>query len=154
MKWLLGIGGILCVIAFGWLPFKGTDVAMLEPAEILYVAFEDGVLVETERGWYGKGATVEEAVQDLKTTSPGQVFLQTVDYLLVQQDSRFLLPDLYPYLRTGCMLCITEEKPDLQKAGQYLRAHRPAFTLLDVWTGNEKIPKLTMEEEKTYLDGE
>ena len=154
MKWLLGIGGILCVIAFGWLPFKGTDVATLEPAEILYVTFDDGVLAETESGWYGKGATVEQAVQDLKNASPGQVFLQTVDYLLLQEESLSLLPALYPYLRTGCMLCITEEKPNLQKAGQYLRAHRPSFTVLDARTGNKQIPKLIMEEERAYLDGE
>lgn len=153
MKWILGLGIIVLISAFGWLPFKGTDVATLEPAEILYVALDDGVLVETDAGWYGKGSTVEKAVVDLKEASPGQVFLQTVDYLILQRDSLELLPALYPYLRSGCIICLTEEKPDLQKAGKYLRSHKPEVTVLDVRAGNGRIPELFMEEERAYLDG-
>ncbi len=153
MKWILSLLAILLVTALGWLPFEGTDVATLEPAEALYVSLEgEQILVETDGGWFGKGETVEEAVADLKESAPGQVFLQTVDYLLLQTESEALLPTLYAHLRSGCSVCRVEEKPDLEKASTYLRAHRPGLTLQDYRAGNTEIPKLTMEEDRAYLD--
>lgn len=152
MKWILCIGAVLLVIGLGWLPFKGTDVATLEPAEILYVSFDGEVLVETEAGWYGQGKTMDEAIFNLKTTSPEQVFLQTVDYLLLQEEGKERLPEIFPYLRSGCMLCLVEEKPDLEKAGTYLRTHKPDFTLRDAKMGSMDFPRLTMEEGRAYIE--
>ncbi len=153
MKWIVSLFAILLITAMGWLPFRGTDVATLEPAEALYVAVEGKqVLVETDGGWFGKGESVEAAVADLKESAPGQVFLQTVDYLLLESNSRKVLPALYTHLRSGCCVCQVEEKPDLEKAGAYLRAHRPPFTLQDYRAGNTKIPKFRLEEERGYLD--
>lgn len=153
MKWIVSLLAILLITALGWLPFRGTDVATLEPAETLYVAVEEKqVLIETDGGWLGKGETVDAAVEDLKKSAPGQVFLQTVDYLLLKNNSREVLPALYTHLRSGCCVCQVEEKPDLEKAGAYLRAHRPGFTLQDYRAGNMQIPKLRLEEERGYLD--
>lgn len=153
MKWILSLLAILLVTVLGWLPFKGTDVATLEPAEALYVSLEgEQILVETDGGWFGKGETVEEAVADLKESAPGQVFLQTVDYLLLQTESEALLPTLYAHLRSGCSVCFVEEKPDLAKASTYLRAHKPGLTIQHYRAGEKEIPKLTMEEDRAYLD--
>lgn len=153
MRWILSLLAVLLVAALGWLPFRGTDVATLEPAEALYVYINnEEVYIETDGGWFGRGKTVENAVADMKESAPGQVFLQTVDYLILQTGREGLLPALYAYLRSGCSLCQTEEKPDLEKASTYLRAHRPGFTLQDFRAGEKDIPKLTMEEDRAYLD--
>lgn len=153
MRWILSLLATLLVAALGWLPFRGTDVATLEPAEALYVSLEeDAVLVETDGGWFGKGRNVDEAVADLKESAPGQVFLQTVDYLLLQTDSENLLPTLYSHLRSGCSVCLTEEKPDLEKATTYLRAHSPSTTMQDYRVGKTHIQKLIMQEDRAYLD--
>ncbi len=153
MRWILGFLAVLLVTALGWLPFQGTDVATLEPAETLYASLEgEQIRIETDGGWFGKGKTVEEAVTDLKESAPGQVFLQTVDYLLLQTESEELLPAFYSHLRSGCSVCRVEEKPDLEKASIYLRAHRPGLTLQDYRAENMQIPKLTMEEDRAYLD--
>ena len=105
MRWILSLLAVLSVVALGWLPFQGTDVATLEPAETLYVYIkEENIWVETDGGWFGKGATAKEAIADLKESAPGQVFLQTVDFLLLQENSEQVLPQLYSFLRSGCCL--------------------------------------------------
>ena len=153
MKWIIFLLAILLITALGWLPFRGTDVATLEPAEALYVYYnKEMICIETDGGWFGKGKTVDEAVADLKESSPGQVFLQTVDYLLLQEGSEEVLPALYPHLRSGCSVCFVEEKPDLKKACAYLRVHKPNLTLQDFRGGDTEIPILTMEGDRTYFD--
>lgn len=153
MRWILSLLAILLVAGLGWLPFQRTDVATLEPAEALYVYInKETVCIETDGGWFGKGKTVDEAVADLKESSPGQVFLQTVDYLLLQTDGENLLPALYSHLRSGCSVCQVREKPDLEKACAYLRVHKPNLTLQDFRGGDTEIPILTMEEDRAYLD--
>ena len=153
MKWALSLVGMILVVVLGWLPFQGTDIASLEPAEILYVYInKEEVGLETEGGWLGKGTTVADAVRDLQATTPGQVFLQTVDFLLVEENAQEILPQLYPFLRSGCGICIVEEKPDLKTIDSYLRAHRPHYTLQDHRAGNTGIPKLIIKEDRVYLD--
>lgn len=153
MRWILSLLAVLSVVVLGWLPFQGTDVATLEPAETLYVCIkEESIWVETDGGWFGKGATAKEAIADLKESAPGQVFLQTVDFLLLQENSEQVLPQLYSFLRSGCCLCLTDEKPELEKTTTYLRAHRPGMTLQDYRVGETHIPKLTMQEDRAYLD--
>ena len=152
MRWLLSCLAILLIAVLGWLPFRGTDVATLEPAETLYVSLTEQVRVETDGGWRGKGESVASAVADLKASAPGQVFLQTVDYLLLQKGSEDVLPALYPYLRSGCSVCFVEEKPNLEKASAYLRTHRPQMTLQRYRAGAKNIPILRVEEDGAYLD--
>lgn len=151
MKWIASLIAILLVAVLGWLPFQGTDVATLEPAEALYVSLEEQVLVETDGGWFGRGETVEQAIADLKESAPGQVFLQTVDYLLLQEGSEEVLPALYSHLRSGCSVCRIEEKPDVEKASAYLRTHRPGMTIQHYRAGKKEIPILIMEEERACL---
>lgn len=151
MKWIISLIAILLITALGWLPFQGTDVATLEPAEALYVSLEEQVLVETDGGWFGRGETVEQAIADLKESAPGQVFLQTVDYLLLQEGSEEVLPALYSHLRSGCSVCRIEEKPDVEKASAYLRTHRPGMTIQHYRAGKKEIPILIMEEERACL---
>lgn len=151
MKWIESLIAILLVAVLDWLPFQGTDVATLEPAEALYVSLEEQVLVETDGGWFGRGETVEQAIADLKESAPGQVFLQTVDYLLLQEGSEEVLPALYSHLRSGCSVCRIEEKPDVEKASAYLRTHRPGMTIQHYRAGKKEIPILIMEEERACL---
>ena len=151
MKWIASLIAILLVAVLDWLPFQGTDVATLEPAEALYVSLEEQVLVETDGGWFGRGETVEQAIADLKESAPGQVFLQTVDYLLLQEGSEEVLPSLYAHLRSGCSVCRIEEKPDVEKASAYLRTHRPGMTIQHYRAGKKEIPILIMEEERACL---
>lgn len=153
MKWILSLLAILLITVLDWLPFQGTDVATLEPAESIYVSIEnEKVCVETDGGWLGSGKSVEEAVADLNKSAPGKVFLETVDYLLLKKGCENLIPALYSYLRSGCSVCLVEEKPDLQNVSEYLRAHRLSLTLQDYRAGNTKIPELRMEEDRGYLD--
>ena len=152
MKWLCGVIAILLTAVLGWLPFKGADVATLEPVETLYLYInKETIRLETDEGWFGEGETVADAVFHLEETTPGKIFLETVDFLIINKDSVKHLPELLPYLRLGCGLCVIGERPDLSKAGAYLRTHSPRLTLGDYRGGEENIPELIMMGERGFF---
>jgi hypothetical protein len=72
---------LLCFVSMLlWKPFEATDVAQLKPVEVIRVStFAGGVLVETDTGDSGVGRDIERAIADLKQTTDGDVFLDTVD---------------------------------------------------------------------------
>ncbi len=149
MKWA---AAVLLVLLLGLMPFSGTDVAQLEPAELLYVTHRAGtVQVETDTGSMGMGKSLEAAIADLKKTASGQFFLETVDYLLLGQEAEQLMDGLYSYLRSGCAVCYGVGVEDLGAATAYLRIHQPDFTVRDYRAGSRTVPTLQLQEERLYL---
>ena len=79
-RWLWCAGALLLAAVLGGMPFVGTDIAKLHPAEVLRVQKTgDIIFVELDTGDSGKGKTLETAIQDLKESTPGKVFLETVE---------------------------------------------------------------------------
>lgn len=152
MKWCMAVLAVLLLTMLGWMPFEGTDVATLEPAEMVYVYInKEEVCLQTDGGWSGSGKSVAEAVTDLHASTPGRVFLQTVDFLLVDKDSQKVLPQLFSYLRSGCGLALIDGRPELKNALAYLRTHRPGLTLQMYRAGAKNIPELILRGEEGYL---
>ena len=82
-KWLIPIVLALVLLGDG----ERTDISRLEPVEAMQIlSVQGGVQVMTDTGSKGYGTTLERAVENLHTSSPNQIFLETVQYLLV--DSR------------------------------------------------------------------
>lgn len=149
-KWLLLLFlGVLLL----WKPFEATDVARLKPVEVIRLStFAGGVLVETDTGDSGVGATIEKAIADLKNTTDGDVFLDTVDRLLISPTAVSLLPDLGAYLRPGCNVCIEMGRVELESVGAYLNIHEPGVTLQDHRAGQTALPVLYVVDGRMYLD--
>lgn len=150
--WAWYIGAVVLVAALGWMPFLGTDVARLRPVELISVSREEAqVLVETDTGDSGRGRTLELALEDLHDSTPGEMFLETAEYLLITPDARSLLPELTKTLRPSCKVCLAEGPVDMEKAAAYLSVHEPELTLQDYRTGEKDIPILIMEGERGQL---
>ena len=150
--WAWYIGVVVLVAILGWMPFQGTDVARLQPVELISVSqAKSQILVETDTGDSGQGQTLELALEDLYDSTPGEIFLETAEYLLITPEAQPLLPELTQTLRPSCKVCLREGEVDLEEAAAYLSVHEPELTLQDYRTGEKDIPKLKMEGERGQL---
>ncbi len=135
------------------LPHTGTDVAKLEPVELVYVDSRQGeYYICTDTGQQGRGNTAAKAVADLKATASGRVFLGTAEHLLVTPSAQKSIGKFAPYLRPDCSVALAQGEPDMEKAAPFLDAHDPGVTLNDYRAGRKILPVLRMEEGRMHLE--
>ncbi len=133
------------------LPSKGTDVGKLLPVEVLAVDQKDGwVVLETDTQDAGMGRTVKEAVENLKETTAGIVFLDTADYLLVSPQAADAVEALRPYLKKSVRLCTVEGQADLEAAAAFLAVHPPR-TRLKAYRDGMNLQTLRCENGRMIL---
>lgn len=148
--WYL-VGLLVTAVAFG-MPFTASDVAKLQPVQVVQVSVEtDGITVQTDTGDLGIGETLSGAFDDLKRTTPGYVFLETAQYLLVTHSAAPLLQELSLYLRPGCSVYMLYGEAELTKVAQYLSAHASDVTLRDCAAGDCSLPLLMAEGGKVSV---
>lgn len=151
-RWLWYLAGLLIVAAFGKLPFSGTDVAELQPVEVIRVWSGHGLVgVETDTGDSGQGMDVASAIEDLKASTAGQVFLETAEHLIVTEEALPLLPELAEYMRPACTICLESGSADLEAAAGFLGAHEPEMKFRDFTAGENAIPTLLTQEGRMHL---
>ena len=127
----------------------GTDIGQLQPVEVVQLYEKNGLLIlKTDTGDMGWGLTVDEAVRKLKETTPGQIYLDTADYLLIEEGVEASIPALRPYLKRRTTMAFGPEGVDLQETAVYLRVHRPSEK---VGKGSKPIEKLVFEGGKIIL---
>lgn len=114
------------------IPTKGTDIGKLQPVELASIDLEEGwIVLRTDTGDSGIGQSVEEALQNLKDTTAGIVFLDTADYLLTTPEASETAKKLTPYLKGSVRICAVEGNVDLEEAAEYLSVHPPKVILKD-----------------------
>lgn len=146
-RWSLLALIVLLVIVFADRLFLGSDVAQLQPVEVIRVSVQqEKITVETDTGELGEGSDLKEAFENLKEHAVGEIFLETADYLIVTAESEGLIEELSAYLRPTCYVCMESDPTDMEKAAQFLDAHKPGKTLLDCRSQKGKIPLLITEE--------
>lgn len=151
-RWLWYLAGLLIVAAFGELPFSGTDVAELQPVEVIRVWSGHGLVgVETDTGDQGLGMDVASAIEDLKASTAGQVFLETAEHLIVTREALPLLSELADYMRPACTICLEAGETDLEEAAAFLEAHEPELKFRDFTAGEKTIPTLLTLEGRMRL---
>lgn len=129
-RWVLYIIVYALAALLGGNLFQGTDVAKLSPVEAVWVSAKAGqVQIETDMGDVGVGSNAKQALENMKATAQGQVFLETADYLIVERGNEGLISQLQEILRPTCGVCVAAEKPDLQQAAEFLNAHEPDVTM-------------------------
>ena len=148
-RWIIMLAALLVV---SLLPSQGTELSRLIPAAVLVLRAEDKqITLETDTGEAGTGETLEDALRDLQISAPGEVLLDTVENLILRENSRYLLPNLRQLLRPGVRVCAAEGDVDAEAAWQYLRIHIPAHKLQDV-KEETKLQMLTWEEGRFHLE--
>ena len=96
MRWILyGVIIVLALIA----PVAPLDVAKLQPVEAVAVRMENGrVILETDTEDRGEGATAAEALADMKNNATSVIYLDTAEYLMVEEGAEACVEELRPLL--------------------------------------------------------
>lgn len=132
-KWLYAAA----LIALGLLtrlPHPARDIAKLEPVQLVYIYKEmDHLCIETDTDHRGAGRDILEAASDLRSKADGEIFLETAEFLLLEEDVT-VTADFFTLLRPGAGVVYTRERPDLTAAAEYLSIHPPEHTLRELRT--------------------
>lgn len=148
MKWIFYILALGAALLF---PVERSDVGKLQPIEVVCLYIKDGyTVIETDTGDIGKGATVSMALEDLKNTTPGIVYLDTAEYLLIGDNAEELVPEIGQYLKKNVKLCGAQSGIDPAKAAPFLDVHNPEITLR-MWKQGMDTDYLTEENESLRL---
>jgi len=141
MKRLVIYVGVLVALFFA--PVERADIGKLHPVEVVHVYKEEGnVVIQTDSQDMGIGESLEEAFADLKETTPGVIYLDTAEYLLISPDAVDTVDGLREILKKDVQLCYAEKGVDLTEAARFLPAHE-RLPQLKVWKEGEKLPYLT-----------
>ncbi len=102
-------------------PVESLDVAKLQPVQTVAIyTREEDVFLETDTGVTGRGRDVDRALEDLEKATPGVIYLDTSEYLLVSESAESLVDDLCPYLHPSVKVCLWDEKGEVKDAAKYL----------------------------------
>lgn len=144
-RFLLGFLALALLVSDG-----KTDISRLEPVETLQViTTEDGVRVLTDTGAKGYGSTLTQALENLHSSAPNRIFLETAQFLLV--DDQRLLEELYPVLRPACRVYVVRKQADLEVAAKYLELHGPQITLGQYRAEKEELPIYYSKEGRSQI---
>lgn len=96
MRKLISI--VLLALALS-VPLKRLDIAKLQPVEGVAIYSEDQrVVLETDTGSRGVGETTLEALKDMKDKALSVIYLDTAEYLFVEEGMENFAEELRPLL--------------------------------------------------------
>lgn len=147
--WLLAV---LAVSLLGKTGGTGIDVAKLQPVEVVSITCVEGnVQIRTDTADMGVGRDLHSAIENLKNTTPAEVFLDTAEYLLVDEINEKMLDELTKYLRPSCRVCILEGEAELDCVASFLAVHQPIATVRMVNAGLTNPQTLRVGEGRMEL---
>lgn len=129
-----------------------TDLGSLRPVQLVQVTSSGPMIhLRTDTGLYGEGVDFGTALGDLYRTSPGQVYLESADYLLVTPVTVKVLPELKQVLRPGTEVALIASLVDGQKAAEFLMSH-PGSVPLRKAGEHTVLPRLITKGERYVLE--
>ncbi len=122
-------------------PVERLDVAKLEPVQTVAVYTEPGaVVLETDTHNVGKGQSISEALANLEETTPGVIYLDTAEYLLVAKDGEGYVNDLRAYLSPSVKVSMWDGDGEVDRAARFLSVEKH-LPRLRHWKTSEKSEK-------------
>lgn len=132
-------------------PRRGTEIGMLRPVELVHMYEQDGkVVLKTDTEDKGTGETVLQALQNMKDTTAGTIFLDTAYFLMVSENAVTHIPEMQEYLSPHVRVCSAAQGTNLEEAARFLSAHKPQKRLREVRTDAE-LQRLTVKDGRMYL---
>lgn len=145
------IYGLLLAIVLS-VPKKSNELGRLHPVELIKAHTENGIVtLETDNGAKGEGEDVASAIQNLKDTTAGIVFLDTADYLLVGYGEDDLIMELKDYLKRNTRICFAPHTVDPEEAAGFMSVHTPKKRI-GQWKTGDKLGELEHYNGRLYLN--
>ena len=143
---------IVILAAMLWVPVKKLDVSKLLPIQVVSVYKEENmVVIETDTQSRGVGVTVGQALENLKDTANGIIYLDTAEYLMLSPDAEHTVETLRQELKGSVRLCMTQAKIDPAEVVVFLGAHGQ-LPQLKSWKKGMELPVLhAFENSLTFL---
>ena len=103
--------------------------------------YTDGIYIvlETDTENIGRGATVHEALTDLKVKTSAVVYLDTAEYLLIAEDAWQYLQDLESVLKPSVKVSSCDARGRVKAVTEYLRVHPEYKTLKNLLSERKEI---------------
>ena len=132
-------------------PVKPLKTEQLLPVSVLSASREGNwFILKTDTDHKGIGKTGKEALQNLKETASGVIYLPTTRFLLLEADAVDVVEDLRAELKKSVRVC-KSAAGDLAEAGKYLQIHGQLPTLSE-WENGAELPVLvTLGKNYTFL---
>ena len=148
MRWIV----YLALIAGTMLaPVERADVAKLQPVELISLQRRgEGLLIRTDTGDAGTGKSLTMAIMDLKKTTPGIVYLDTAQYLLVYPGCEPEAEQMKAHLKDRVRICAVTQEMELTGAAEFLNIHPPTGCLGD-WNAGEETDELRLDNGRFWL---
>lgn len=137
MRILLYIG-ILAALLFA--PVQRLDVAHLEPVQTVALSVADDLVVlETDTHHKGTGNDLPTAIEDLEENTPGVIYLDTAQYLLITESAQVYAPQLEQYLHRTVRVSLWDGKGSVENVAKFLEK-RDDLPTLRQWNRGMKNP--------------
>ena len=141
MKRILIYVGILAALLVA--PVKPSNIGQLHPVQVVSVYKENNwVVIETDTEDRGIGGSALQALQNLKDTTSGNIYLDTAEYLLLTKDTQEEVEALRAELKDSVQLCMCAKQVDLAAAGKYLSVHGQ-LPKMKHWKKGTELPVLS-----------
>ena len=139
---------ILITAAILAIPLERTDVADLHPVQtVALYKTRDGYRIETDTDDLGIGKTVDAAYRDLIITTPGVIYLDTADFLLVFDDGQDAVQDMRKYLKNGVRICAAVGQGNLKAVSAFLSVQQ-GLQRLSKWKNGQSLPVLDCRNDR------
>ncbi len=147
MRWILYLGLLAAALM---VPLDKNNVGDLQPMEAIYLTRKDDlVVIKTDTEDLGIGDSLDEAVRNMHETTPGIVYLDTADFLILDPNAKELLWEMRGYVRPTVRVCLAEDEINIADAAAYLAIHRPKVEFEEA-NGNN-LPHLIIEDGRIQL---
>lgn len=142
---------IIVLIGVWFAPVESVNVGQLHPVELVMVTREgEDIVLTTDTGDMGQGADGLSALENLKATATGTVYLDTAEFLLLTEGAEDAARQLRQHLKPSVRVCMAESGADLVAAAKFLSAHGglPRFKH---WKQGDNLPRLQVLGERFLL---
>ena len=142
MKLIRGILYVLILSTLFLVPLNRVEIANLKPVQAVWMHLENGnVVLLTDTEDMGAGASVKDALSNMKQKSNGIVYLDTAEYLFVASSAIERILDVRPYMKPSVRLCVWDGEGEFKDAVQYVDSHKIGIKLNE-WNGVGILPEL------------
>ena len=130
---------------------RSLDIGTLRPVQLVSMYREDEwIVIETDTDDQGRGGNVHEAIQNLKETTPGTIYLDTADFLIVRTDTENAISEIAQYLKKNVRVCRSTGGIIPIDAAKYLSAHPPRTNMRE-WRKSVELEVLQYDGMKLRL---
>ena len=111
-------------------PVERLDVAKLQPVQTVAVCINDGqVVLQTDTKDKGQAEKLQAAIDDLEENTPGVIYLDTAEYLLITEEAVTYMQELGNYLHPSVKVSLWDGKGSVEEAAKFLGVRRDLPTL-------------------------